>query len=91
MIIPPTGIWVRIQYPGNFTGSVGMQGSMQEITGSGDRFFRVPATEGIIDASIQKQDNSGNTLIVTVYNNGTLVKQGNTTAPHATLNLNAWI
>ncbi|HOX34722.1 MAG TPA: hypothetical protein PLO06_03405 [Methanoregulaceae archaeon] len=91
VIIPPTGIWVRVQYPGNFSGSVGIQGSMRDVSGNGDRFFQIPSTGKIIDASIQKQDNSGRMLEVAFYNNGTLIKQGNTTAPHGTLNLNIWI
>lgn len=91
VIVPSTGIWVRVQYPGNFSGSVGIQGSMRDIAGSGDRFFQIPAIGGIIDASIQKQDNSGRVLVVTFYENGTTVKQGNTTAPHGTLVINAWV
>jgi len=91
VIVPPTGIWLRVQYAGNFTGTIGIQGGMRDIAGRGDRLFQIPATGGIIDASVQKQDDSGNVLTVTFYNNGTAVKQGNMTAPHGTLSLNAWI
>jgi len=91
VIIPPSGIWVRVQYKGNFTGSVGIQGSLRDVEGKGDRFFQIPATGGIIDANIQKQDYSGDELGVVIYKNGTAVKKGNTTAPGGTLFLSAWI
>ncbi len=91
VIVPSTGIYVRVQYPGNFAGSVGIQGSMRDVAGTGDRFYQVPATGRIVDANIQKLDNSGNKLTVTIYSNGKTVRQGNMTAPGGTLSISAWI
>ena len=91
MIIPPSGIWVRVQYQGNFTGTVGIQGGLRDIAGTGDRFYQIPETGGIIDAEIQKLDNSGRELVIIIYNNGTAVKRGSTTVPAGTVSLNTMI
>ncbi|MFA6332065.1 MAG: hypothetical protein WCX22_03855 [Methanoregula sp.] len=88
-IIPTTGVWVRIEYSGNVTGSVGTAGRMRDITGSGDLLYQIPAKDEIVDASIEKEDYSGNLLTVSVYNEGKLVKSSTTTNPHGTVDLHA--
>jgi hypothetical protein len=87
--LPTTGIWVRITSAGNFTGSVGTSGSMKDVTGSGDRFYQIPAKNEIIDATIQKADESGNLLTVTIYNEGVVAKSGSVSSPHGTVDLQA--
>jgi len=87
VIIPPTGVWVRVIYPGNFTGSIGAVGKMRPVTGSVDQFYQVPTVDGIVQALIQKQDASGNILSAEVYRNGTMVKNGSITAPRGTIDL----
>ena len=87
VIIPKSGIWVRVQYPGSFIGSIGNKGGLRQVNASGDQFYQIPAREGIIDVSIQKQEGSGNELAVEIYKDGSLVKRGNTTAPKGTIDL----
>ena len=87
VLIPPTGVWVRVIYPGNFTGSIGSAGKMRPVTGSVDRFYQVPTVDGIVQALIQKQDASGNVLTAEVYRNGTMVKNVSITAPRGTIDL----
>lgn len=87
VIIPKSGIWVRVQYPGSFIGSIGNKGGLRQVNASGDKFFQIPMREGIIDVSIQKQEGSGNELAVEIYQDGTLVKRSNTTAPKGTVDL----
>ena len=41
----------------------------------------------LVQASFTKQDYYGDTLIVEVYNNGTLVKQFKTSAPKGTISI----
>lgn len=89
LIIPPSGIWVRIQYPGNYTGFVGALGRMREVNNTGDRFFQIPATGGIIEMEVQKMDGSGDLLAVEIYKDGGLVKRTSTTKPHGTVFFNA--
>jgi hypothetical protein len=87
IIIPPTGIWVRVIYPGNFTGTVGTTGNMRKITGSIDQFYQVPTIDGTVEALIQKLDGSGKILTAEVYKNGQMVKNGTITAPRGIIDL----
>jgi hypothetical protein len=87
IIIPSTGVWVRVIYSGNFTGTVGTTGKMRLVTGSVDQFYQVPTIDGIVEALIQKLDGSGNVLTTEVYKNGTMVKNGTITAPRGTIDL----
>jgi hypothetical protein len=88
-LIPPTGVWVRIEYPGNYTASIGTAGRMREVAGSGNRVYQVPAKNEIVDATVQKGDNSGNALTVSVYSDGQLGDSGTTTNPHGTVDVHA--
>jgi hypothetical protein len=79
--IPSTRTGVRVIYPGNFIGEVGNPGSMKPVTGTGDAFFPVTKKDGLVQASIQKQDNSGNNLTVEVYNNGNIIYAKSASTP----------
>ncbi len=81
VVIPGSGVWVRVQYAGNFAGQIGVSGGTQEVTGSGNRFYQIPTVDGIVAAMIQKQDGSGNVLTVEVYKNGVLAKNGTVSSP----------
>ncbi|MCX6692201.1 MAG: hypothetical protein NTW33_09200 [Methanoregula sp.] len=85
--IPPSGVWVRVQSPGTFIGSVGAKGFLRQVNATGDRFYQILANDGIIDISIEKQDASGDPLTVGIYKNGALVKQSNTSVPRGTIEL----
>jgi hypothetical protein len=88
-IIPPSGVWVRITYAGNFAGSVGAAGRMKDVNSSGDQLYQIPARNEILEATIQKLDGSGNILTVSFYNDGVLASSGSTMSPHGTLDLHA--
>jgi len=79
--IPGNGVWVRVEYNGSFIGDVGNPGSLQHVGGSGDRFYYIPKSDDLVQASIQKQDNSGSTLTIEVYRNGEMVLHRTTRAP----------
>lgn len=87
VVIPGSGVWVRVQYAGNFAGQIGVSGGTQEVMGSGNRFYQIPTVDGIVAAIIQKQDGSGNVLTVEVYKNGTLAKNGTVSSPRGTVDL----
>jgi hypothetical protein len=84
-LIPPTGVWVKVSYPGGWKGSFGVPANLQQITSSGDQFYQIPAGDGTVQVSVQKIDGSGNELVVDVYKNGVLVQRGNTTKPRGTV------
>jgi hypothetical protein len=88
MLVPPSGVWVHVQSPGNFTGTVGtMQGGMREVNTSGEQFYQLPAREGIVDVSLQKREGSRDELAVEIYRDGSLVTRSNTTVPRGTIEL----
>ena len=73
VVIPPTGVWVRVLYPRNYSGWVGIPGSLKEVSGSGDQMYKILNGDGITQVKIQKEDNSGDTLTVEVYREGTIL------------------
>jgi hypothetical protein len=88
MLVPTSGIWVHVQYPGNFTGTVGStRGGLREVNTTGEQYYQVPARDGIVDVSLQKQEGSRDELAVEVYMDGSLVTRSNTTAPKGTVDL----
>jgi hypothetical protein len=80
--IPQTGVWVRVIYPGNFTGSIESDGKMIPVTGSGDQFYQVLTVDGIVTAILQKEDNSTNKITLEVYKNGGLLKRETNEIPN---------
>ncbi len=79
--VPATGVWVRVAYPGNFTGTITANGRGQNVDSSGDQFYQLTMASGIIGGSVEKGDGSEKNMIVQVYKDGTLVTYGNTTLP----------
>ena len=81
LMIPPNGVWVRVAYPGTFTGSIGTPGDIREVTNSGDLFYQISTTNGTVAVSLQKMDGSSDKLLIEVYKNGAMVKQDSSVAP----------
>ena len=80
-LVPADGVWVRIEYPGTFIGEVGNPELMHPVSGSGVQYYKILWSDRIVQASAQKQENSGDTLLIEVYNNGTLIKRSSTRIP----------
>jgi len=85
--IPPDGVWVRVSYVGAFAGAFGTGGDLQEYADSGDRFRQIATENGTAYASFQKQDGSGQELVVAIYKNGALITREATTAPMGTVEI----
>jgi len=79
--VPTEGAWVRIEYPGTFIGEAGNPGFMHPVSGSGIQIYKILWRDRIIQASAQKQDYSGDTLTLEVYNDGILIKRSSTRTP----------
>jgi hypothetical protein len=79
--IPSTGVWVRVMYPGTYTGLIGTPGDQTEVTGSGDNFYRVSTINGTVAVSVQKNDGSADKIVAEVYKNGIMVKNSSTVTP----------
>ncbi|MFA4876108.1 MAG: hypothetical protein WC586_01735 [Methanoregula sp.] len=79
--VPPVGVWVRVSYPGTFSGSIGSNGDWKDIKGSGDQFYQLAMTSGIIEGWVQKSDYSSKNMVVGVYKDGIKVFVRNTDQP----------
>lgn len=73
---------VRIQYSGEWTGSIGQGGSVKSVDGSGTETFSIDGEPTIISANAQKQDDSSNELTVQVLKDGEVVKETSTSAEY---------
>jgi hypothetical protein len=87
--IPPTGVYVHVNYLGGFKGSYGATDYITAVPGnSGDKVWEVEnATNSTVTASFEKQDGSGHPILVEIYQDGRLLTQGNTTVGHGSVSL----
>ncbi len=79
--IPPTGIWVRVAYPGDFSGTIRTNGFEREVYGSGVRDYQVSLITGTVAGSIGKEDASIENLVIEVYKENALISRANTSRP----------
>ena len=87
LIIPTTGVWVRVDYPRTYYGLVGNTGSMKGVTGSGDQLYKIYESGGIVQVQIQKPDNSGDTLTVEIYRDGKVIGNRSVSIPRGSIEL----
>ena len=84
--IPQTGVWMRVTYPRNYTGTYGSIGYYQTpVTDKGDHFYQIASAGGPVVASIKKLDGSGDTLAIAIYKDGVLIKKESTTVPYRSM------
>ena len=87
VVVPATGVWVRVNYLGAWTGSYGKAGSLVKVTDSGLRQYQIENPTGSIQASFRKDDSTSHDLTVEIYRNGAVIKRGNTTLPRGTVDI----
>jgi len=87
--LPTKGVWVHVLYPGAYSGSLNFNGQLKEVNSSGEQYFQIPITGGVIDSSIKKADGSVNTLTIEVYKDGKMLDLANTTAPQGTVEIHS--
>jgi hypothetical protein len=83
VIIPKNGVWLRITYPGKYSGTFGTPGNQMSVgeKNTGDQFYMVSTINGPVEASIQKMDGSSDMLIIEVYKDGEQMKRETTISP----------
>jgi len=86
-LIPDKGVWVRLQYPGNYIGYIGSKGLYKQVNSTGELYLQLPIITGNIDGSIEKQDGSTDNLIVEIYKDGALISQKSTRTPQGVLDI----
>jgi hypothetical protein len=89
LVIPSRGVWVKITYSGNFSGSFGTPGVLKAVEDSGDHIYQIATTDGPVVATIQKSDGSSAELSVEVYKDGALRKHAATTSPGGIVEIQA--
>jgi len=87
VVIPATGVWVRVTYPRNYHGRLGNPGSLRGITGSGDRFYQMDEKNRLVQVQIYKTDNTGDMLTVEIYRNGEIIHRRSITSPMGVVEL----
>jgi hypothetical protein len=76
-----------VNYTRAFNGLVGVPGSLREVSGSGDRIYKIPVGDGIVQAQIYKPDNSGDTLTLQIYRDGQIIGNRFASTPRSTVEL----
>jgi hypothetical protein len=82
VMIPPNGVWIRVVYPGTYIGLIGTPANQLEVSGTGDKFYPISISDGIVAAFLQKKDGSGDNFILEVYKDGVMLKREETSTPN---------
>lgn len=72
VIIPVTGLFVKISYLGGFNGTYGINGVMEKVRNSGDRLYTIDSATGNVTATFSKEDRSSHALTVEIWKDGKL-------------------
>ena len=81
VMVPPNGVWVRASYPSTYIGLIGTPGNQLEVSGTGDKFYPISTSDGIVAAALQKKDGSGDKIILEIYKNGVMLKRESSVFP----------
>jgi hypothetical protein len=80
-ITSPTGIQIIVNYTGNWKGSINVGGSGQTLTSTGLQTFNETGRPTVVGCDIQKLDGSNKPLMVSIIENGIVLKSTTTTEP----------
>lgn len=73
---------VRIKYDGEWSGSIGGDGSVRSVDGSGTKTFDIQGDPFIVSANAQKQDDSSEKLTVQILKDGEVIAQRSTSSAY---------
>jgi hypothetical protein len=77
-----TGHAVRIQYSGDWQGSIATGGQSRSVEGSGTTTYDISGDPFVISANAQKMDGGGGTLTVQILEDGEVVSETSTSASY---------
>jgi hypothetical protein len=89
VLIPTSGVWVKVTYLGKYSGSVGTPGRLRDITEFGGPFYQISTADGPVVVSIQKYDGSSAQMAIDVYKDGALMKHAATSTPKGLIEFQA--
>ena len=78
---------MRVNSTAFYFGNAGNPELMQQVSGTGDHFYKVLKNDRPVQVSVQKQDNSGALLAVAIYRDGTLIASRSVTSPMGSVDL----
>jgi len=73
VIIPATGVFVKVSYIGGFNGTYGVNDVMQKVRNSGDRLYTIENATGNVAATFYKEDRSSHALTAEIWKDGKLL------------------
>lgn len=85
--IAQAGVWIRVNSTTYYFGSLGNTELMRQVSGTGDNFYQPLWSDRPVQVSVQKNDNSGAALTVTIYRDGTPISTRSVTSPMGAVNL----
>jgi len=85
--VPRTGVWVRLTSASGYSGSVGNAGTLRDVTGTGDNFYRIFWDDRPVQVSVRKNDFTGALITAEVYRKGTLIISRSTTSPKGAIEI----
>ena len=83
------GKQIKIIYDGEWSGAAGDAGSVNSISGSGDKTIDVDNSAHIISANAQKQDAGSSELTIQILKDGKVVKEASTSAEYGMAQVSA--
>jgi hypothetical protein len=86
-LIPQSGLWVRVNSSANYLGQAGNPDLLKQVSGTGNQIYQILNSNGIVQVTVKKQDNSGSILSVEIYKDGTLLASRKVTAPMGSIDL----
>ncbi|MFA5331986.1 MAG: hypothetical protein WC342_06370 [Methanoregula sp.] len=88
--VPGTGVFVRVNYFGGFTGKYSVNGTSQDVKSSGCRIYEIADPAGTVSASFTKAENSAKqNITVEIWKGGKLLGSNLTYAPYGTATVSA--
>ena len=90
--VPPTGVYVHVNYLGGFTGSYGETDAVVSTGDSLDKVWEVlnpygDTANGTVQARFEKTDGSSHQLLVEIIRDGKVLTSGSTTVGHGSVAL----
>jgi len=87
VLIPQSGLWVRVNSTSPYLGQAGNPDLLKPVSGTGNQIYKILNSNGIVQVDVKKQDNSGSSLSVEIYNDGYLLASRTVTAPMGSIDL----
>ncbi len=90
VIIPPTGVFVKVSYLGGFSGAYGINNVMQYVRNSGIRLYPIDGS-GTVTAVFSKEDKSLHELTAEIWKDGKMLTSGANSTAFGTVSISSQV